>query len=205
MKSPSAIYPDDVLQKIARELTILHALCTPGVADELDPSPSFELYCEVEHLVLYVIEKAIRGSERLHPSSQSRLAHLLIEEWIASRKPFPKPSSGIVARTIVSLVIKTGLNTKLDRDGYGTFRTVYDSFLNSPYRKTGIKDLSDPDALAIFFLIRVRKGYTQEGQRIQWFDGTRTDTEIDVFRAHVSAHVADSFARAVQTIQLLSY
>lgn len=193
-----AVYPDDVLQEIARELTILHTLNISPVADELDPRLSFDLWCEVEHFVLYIIESAVRASERLHPSSRSRLAHLLIEEWIASRKSSPNPSSGIVSRTIVSLVIKTGLNTKLFRDGYGKFRTACDGFLNSPYRKTTMKDYDDLSVLTLLFINRIRDGRTQEGQPIR-FGGTGAEIE------NVRAHVIDCFARAAQCIQNLSY
>lgn len=193
-----AVYPDDVLQNIARELTILHTLETSPMADELDQRLSFELWCQVEYFLLYLIENAIRASERLHPNSKSRLAHLLIEEWIAYRKPLPNPSSGIVARTIVSVLIKTGVNAKLDRDGYRQFRTVCESFLNSPYRKTELKDCGDPTALTVLFISRVKDGHTEDGRPIR-FSGTVTELDS------LLAQVTDYFARAVQRIQNLLY
>jgi hypothetical protein len=187
------VYPDDVLQSIARELTITHTLCAPRVSNELDPRISFELWCKVEHFVLYVIESAIRVSERLHPSSKSRLTHLLIEEWIACpmRKPFARPSLGIVPRTIVALVVETGLHATSDRKGYVQFRTLCDRILNSPYRKTNLKGYDDLQALTLLFLTRIKDDRTDEGQPIH-FGGTG---------AEIESLFADCFAEAVQTIQ----
>lgn len=169
-----AAYPDDVLQDIAHELVVLHTFTTMPLAVGLDPRPSAQLWTEVEYFLLYIAECAIRASGRLHPSSQSRLTHLLIEEWIASNKSIPNPSSGIVARTAVSLVLKTGIDEKLRRDRYGKFRTAWDEFLESPYRKIELKESDNLNALTGHFLGNNIRGASGQAWTFTEFESAGT-------------------------------
>lgn len=191
-----AAYPEVVLQAQARTLALLQQKYAWDVQFELDSQkrqPSVELWTEVQFFVLYLIERAIRASERLNLSSQSRLSHLLMEEWTALVQLGRNPSQGFFGRTFISLLEVTGLGPRWTRDAYHKFSNEYDAFLTSSIRKASLKGCDDLSALTLRFFKRIQGGRTMEGQPIS-FSGTLNEIK------GISAHLFDCFAEAGRCI-----